>query len=550
MRREQLFVLRPIAFLLVFLLCQFRASAQQKRVPRTLVAGQFAHHFDYFWTNDYVNGDAIYERPSHLHRLSINLQIAKGKFNLPIQALLTAPFHHADRHHQGPSNLRDYLSMPGTILGMQPGFRKLKLYLGSHAAGLSSLTAGNIDFTPLAGGMEFTPSKFCFKASYGIVQRYLAPYYATPLSFQGLPERRMLTAKVGVGNQSRSHLLLNLANVHDSAGANTLMSLQYQLRGDSHLFWRGEIALSADHAPPTIANPLDIGAMESQIGLRFKNLDLDLKGVYVGPHYVSLAIYNQVRGYLDLTASLRLTLFKSCLQLYGMGGFRRNGIAVPIEVSDQALLNANGSLQLTKRMGFEAHYFNYGWQQPLLMDANLTLQPAVIRQTTASLGGNAHVRLGKANRHVFSATYSRDRYLDAYINPPSAGSTVNAELQGANYQLTTQKHRGLTLGANRFDTDRQVNANSPVTQLQWNAYAGLQRYFFKTRLQTLLQLQFSLQDLGNPAAMDTYLLTFTASTKFLSRRLHYTVQTNARIQNQPTGPIQMAFIRQSLVYRF
>jgi hypothetical protein len=563
--------------LLLLHCCGLAALGQTGSVPpsRTMFVGQAGVYTDYFVSNNYAAAYGIYQRPTLLNRYVVKTQLSKGQFDLPFNAMLTVPFLRADRIPGGPRSVWDDLLMPGNALSLQPSYRnKFKVLLGSHTANLSALTAGDIAYA-MGAGLEFTPWIIRFKASYGITHREAD----TLPGFRGQYQRRMLTVQLGFGDEFKSHLSFQYALAQDIVPESGLFanrrraegqngSIRFRVQPRKFLYLRGEVAVAAhsmdrdntDLAPPELpaipiirenGSTVADAAIDTELGILTRKFNLTLNAKYVGANYRSLAYLYQVAGYLDITAAIHFKLFKSKLRLNGLGGVRRNAYPQNAfdkrkEISDQAIVNADGHLQLSKRLEVDAQYSNYIWQQPLF------LRQDSIRQVTQSVGGSSALRLGDKSRHLLSANAAYEQYQDRYIVQTIGTTDLKAVIGGINFQVINKKQNGFTLGSNYFDYQADTLILPPnFIHTQWNAYTGIQLYLFKYKLQLMPQFQYSLLDQGTATERNMYALSLNVNAK-LGRKALFTLQLHGRQQDAIgyAAPVQSLFVRNSIQFQF
>jgi hypothetical protein len=515
-----------------------------------------------------------------MHRWRADAFVGLGKFKVPFSVGLMLPSQPGRSLEFQKPNLKQYLLMPGNAIGIQPNFEKLKLqiFLGSHTSRYSPLSAGNIAFTT-GLGFAFTPGKWQFRGSYGITAR---PIERDSIhNIVGQYERWMFAAMAGRGEEKKNHLFLHLVQVQDhtndrltssrrplsTPAEGLLFSTKLRIGLLKTFYVRSEVAASLfsvnreavtfseeivgdyqqyiDKLAPYFKINTSTrlgGAADAEVGLQRENWNVGFGGKFLSAGFKSLAYFYQVTDQLDATSKLGLKLFKQKLILDGTGGLRLNNIqGTKADTTAQIIVNANGSLQLTERIYINANYSNFGARNVYENYANS------VQQVTQSIGIYPSLLIGEGKKQSLSMSVSRDAFTDYNIDSARV-KTVESTSAGFNYQITTAKKTGFSLGTNVFQSGLP---GSEFTQL--NTTLGLRQAFYKNRLQLMAQFQYSQSRRVSYRPTELYGLTLNASLR-LSKKAVMTLQVNGRQQSVPTlsgaREVQLLMIRHSLQFRF
>lgn len=550
-----------------------QGGAEPKRQIPINFRGQLGMFTDIYLARDSTTAARAVGRPPLMSRWALDARVDVWKFSIPVKVTLGLPGGGFGMTRIPGPDLKQYLQMPGNRLGIQPTYKSLRLFLGTHTAKVSPLTAGNVPFVTGIGGHWNPWGVLQLKASYGITQQRIDRDSANHIA--GAYKREMLAAQFGFGKERESHFYLNYVRVKDEIPSQDSMSahrlpmrapvdgaviaLDLGLKLGRRMYFKTETALSAFSADQTdtlatayfndevrhwlaksaqvlpLNNSTRLGlAADAKVTYKGRNWDWRVKGLAYSPGYQSLAFINLQEDRLEVTGDGSARMFKSRLTLQGAGTARLLGLFhVQRQPSLQLQVNAMANLLLFKRLNMAMNYLEFTLQGfPAGRASNL-------QQRTRNFGWSPSMSFGKS----YVQTVALQVGLDALEENPRSGTVTGnqAVSVGINHSLTLPNRMGIYFSLNRY----QNRGDSAVHQ-RWNVSVGVQDSYWKERLQVSAQLQsFFLAD-------DRRLQLGLNGTARL--KVNAKVNTNLSIMvqppNPPASPHPRCLIRHAFTYNF
>lgn len=322
------------------------------------------------------------------YRIFINPTIKFGdKFSLPFSFSISQRQATALYPQIPAEKPIDYLINPYNNVGLHPKFKWGEFHLGTHTPSYSDLSIGNV---PLFGlGFDINPGVLRLAVSSGLSSWGTLP--DPVLGIRPVYQRKVISAKVGVGKKDKSGIYFNLLKVFDDTAKTNMLpqlnpeegvvlSTNYELKLTDKIKWTGELAGSVYTTNSTIApdssneilNNLSflisprLGSMAdfalvSKLDFNFNKFGLGLNLKHFGAGYKSLMNPFQQSDIQDLTVSPRFQFFKNKWMVNGEVGVRRNNISgTKIGQSIDKLYLLNNTIMLTKSIVLNGTYTNFG----------------------------------------------------------------------------------------------------------------------------------------------------------------------------------------------
>lgn len=496
-------------------------AESMRRIPVNF-RGQMGMYTDIYLSRDSTAVARAAGRSPLMSRWTLDAKVDVWKLSIPIKVTLGLPGGGFGMTRIPDPNLKQYLQMPGNRLGIQPTYKTLRLFLGTHTAKVSPLTAGNVPFATGIGGHWNPWGLLQLKASYGITQQKIDRDSVNHVA--GAYKREMFAAQLGVGKEKESHFFLSYVRVKDEIPATdsvtahrlpvrapvdgAVIALDLGLKLGRRMYFKTETALSAfsvdqrDTLTTSYFNeevrywlaksaqvlPLNnstrLGlAADAKVAYKGRNWNWGVKGLAYSPGYQSLAFVNLQDDRLELTGDGSARMFKSRLTLQGGGTARLLGLFhVQRQPSLQLQVNGMANLMLFKRLNMTMNYLEFALQGLPIGKAS-TLQ-----QRTRSLGLSPSMSFGKS----YVQTFALQVGFDAMEENSSSGDLAGNQgvTVGINHSLTLPNRMGIHFSLNGY----QNRGDSAVNQ-RWNVSVGVQDSYWKERLQVSTQLQsFFLSD--------------------------------------------------------
>lgn len=329
-------------------------------------------------------------RMPYNYRIFINPTIKFGdKFSLPFSFSLSQRQTTALYPQVPAEKPLDYITNPYNNVGLHPKFKWGEFHIGTHTPSYSDLSIGNV---PLFGlGFDINPGIFRLAASSGLTSWGSIP--DSILGVRPLYQRKVLSAKVGIGKKEKSGFYLNFLKVFDDTTKTKnfeqinpeeglVVSADYELKLSEKLKWTGEIGGSiytpnsnsvaiADSSKDVLSSlgflitprlgSIGDGAFISKLEFNATNFGIGLNFKHYGAGFKSLMNPFQQSDIQDITVSPRLHFFKSKWVINGEVGARRNNISgtkIGQSIDKIGLVNTN--VTLSKNISVNGSYANFG----------------------------------------------------------------------------------------------------------------------------------------------------------------------------------------------
>lgn len=571
----------PLCWVVTALVCPMWVWSQpQPNVSKPLVnfSGQIGVYTDLYRTSDSALSSKSIRRPPLMQRWSFDAKLGFRKISMPIKVNLGLPGGGFSMSRIVNPNLKQYLLMPGNGFGIQPTYKSFRLFLGTHTAKVSPLTAGNVPFVTGAG-FQWNPWGILnLKASYGITQQAISRD-----SIHGVPgtyKREMLAAQVGVGKEKENHFYLSYVRAKDdtmpeliarselprrNAVDGTVVAMDIGAKLGRRMHLQSEAAVSAftvnqlDTLPKSLlgsdarylvermaklvslTTSTRVGlAMDAKLNYRGRNWDWGIKGAVYSPGYQSLAFRNLQDDRLELNGDANFRMFKNRLTFHGAGGLKRNNLfEMQNESATQALLNANALLVLFRRLTLAMNYARFDMYVTPIDKHNLGLH-----QRSSNLGVNPSLSFGKEIVQVASINLSMDALMNWGDSSTGDFLANRALAWGLNHSVTLPNRLGAQLAINGFQ-----NVGDSTDHRLWSMSLGLQHSLLEDRLKVSAQLQYTSTK-GDPNGVGGQLaLNGTVKYKFY-KQLTTTLNLNLRLQNTQDELVDYQMIRHAINYNF
>ncbi len=297
------------------------------------------------------------------------------------------------------SNTDKGYRQPFNQFGVNPHlWNWMTLHAGYFSSQISDLTFG--DSRLLGGGIDLTPGEFRFSFLYGRSQAAVAA--DTVQGVRGEFARKLLTAKIGYGNENGWFVNLNFMHAIDDSTSLTLPkaglasdsilslyltaptenavgSLAFGMSFfDSHVRLKAEAAVSGftnDIRSPRLDGAKGLGSLftprtSSQVDgatnvtmniTPAQNVSVGLSGKWVGPGFVTLGYAQMPNDVMQYTISPSFQLFQHTTSLRTSFGLQYNNLRNNhIATTSRDILSFGLSTQPTRAVGVEVDYANYG----------------------------------------------------------------------------------------------------------------------------------------------------------------------------------------------
>jgi hypothetical protein len=456
----------------------------------------------------------------NLMGVSANLNIKLGKyFSIPIGMNLS----NQDIAYNLPTvpdeNLIDYVKNPRNNIHIDPTYKWVKMYFGSHTPRYSELTTGDIQI--FGAGLDLNPGRFILSANYGISQYAIEPDIF--INSQGAYKQDIIAGRIGIGKSSGSKFTLNFVKVKDdiysivsqpinidpiegvtiSPLIETKIGKRISLKTETSvsIFTQNQLSESGpsqEYIPELLSDVISVNfsskadlAHVSSLGWEGKSFSLSGEVKYIGPGFMPAGYRFMEKDFIDYKINSGVRLFKSKVNLNGTFGVRTNNIkSTNLESTKRIIANTNLMLQVNKAINININYSNFGMSNDQSM-SNIRIK---LIQNSFSFSPSYQFKTEAAN-HVISANISKNEFqqFNAIAND---FLNTNSENYIANY-ITTFNTLPLNLG---FSALLLTNASSVGTLNMMN-YQFLTSYkFFDKKLEPALSLTLANVKMGEYTA--------------------------------------------------
>lgn len=478
--------------------------------------GQVGMYTDIYLARDNNAAGSASGRPPLMSRWSLDAKVDVWKFSIPVKVTLGLPGGGFGMIRIPDPNLKQYLQMPGNRLGIQPTYKSLRLFLGTHTAKVSPLTAGNVPFVTGIGAHWNPWGVLQLKASYGITQQNVERDTVNRIA--GAYKREMLAAQFGFGKEKESHFFLNYVRVKDelpvtdSAAIHSLpvrapvdgavIAMDLGVKLGRRMYFKTETALSVFSVDrrDTLAteyfddevrywlgqvgkvlplnNSTRLGlAADAKVAYKGRNWDWGLKGLVYSPGYQSLAFVNLLDDRAEVSGDGSARMFNNRLTLQGGSTARLVGLFhVQRQPSLQLQFNGMVNLLLFKRLNMALNYLEFTLQ-------NFPIgRTSTLQQRTRNFSFSPSMSFGKSYVQTFALQVGLDALEE--VNASAEAAHNQGVSIGLSHSLTLPSHMGVHFSLNGY----QNQGDSAVSQ-KWNVSLGVQGSYWKERLQASAQLQ-------------------------------------------------------------
>lgn len=286
-------------------------------------------------------------------------------------------------------NLIDFIQNPKNNISINPEYKWIKGFLGTHTPNYSSLTTG--DITIFGAGFDINPGKFIFSANYGLSQRAIES--DSFLNVVGAYKQKIIASRIGFGKIDGPKFTLNFVKVKDDINSviNTPLyddpiegftfSPLLELKIIKKINFKTETAASIftsnlnntftinDDFIESISDFITINASSradishiSSLEWKSKKFTIGGEVKYIGPGFVPVGYRNIEKDIFDYKLKSSFKLFKNKTSINGMFGIRKNNIQnTNLQSTKRVISNVNVFSQINDAFSINANYSNFGF---------------------------------------------------------------------------------------------------------------------------------------------------------------------------------------------
>ncbi len=511
-------------------------------------------------------------RPGSMGRFIGNISIDKGNFSMPVTWMFSRGQQSIFYPNSGKESFADFIRNPANRISVSPTYKWAQLVLGTQIPQYSELSVGDL---PVFGvGVNLRPGRFRFSASAGTTQ--IGVEEDTLNRIQGIYSRKMYSAKIGVGDELRSHIYLITSVMQDDTNSlsrkpvysapqkGALTSIDYRLNFGERYFIRGEVAASAftrdlrskaissDDLPVKVPN----GIFTIQESSRFdyaaafyfhktgKIFGFKTGGKYIGDGFVPLGYPFLQTDRADFTFDPYVNLNNNKVRIAGSVGRRVNNLSgIRSATTTQTIGSAFLSWQITERWSFSSSFSNFDFRNSLSNDT-LRLQMVTLSWSVSP----TYTYTTEKRMHLFSASYAQNAFRD--FNTISGALNDNdAHNASISYMLSNLYNPFSITGMyNYFD-----NFASFGTLVTHSFYIGAGYKFFNEKLAVMPGFNYCINTLASDDA-GTQLLSTLGLKYSWKRRLDLGLNGSLNLfaygDERPGISYRENLLRTSLTYKF
>jgi len=372
---------------LLFISSYFIAQEKEQNITFNGSLGIFFDTYNYSEEN-YSTFRPKY--PDNELRLNANATLQIGKYlSIPFGISISNQKTLYNLPTLPEENLIDFIQNPKNNVSINPEYKWVKGYLGTHTPSYSTLTTGDINI--FGAGFDINPGKFIFSANYGLSQRAIES--DSFFNIVGAYKQKILATRIGFGKVDGPKFTLNFVKVKDDVNSviNTplyddpiegiTISPFVEIVIKKKLFLKTETAASiftsnlnntflindstieslSDFITINASSKADISHVSS---LEWKSDKFSIGGEvkYIGPGFVPAGYRNIEKDILDYKLNSSFKLFKDKTSINGMFGVRTNNIQnTNLQSTKRVISNLTIFSQISDAFSINANYSNFGF---------------------------------------------------------------------------------------------------------------------------------------------------------------------------------------------
>ncbi len=372
---------------LLFLCSYIVAQEQEQKITFNGSLGIFFDTYNYSEEN-YPTFRPKY--PDNELRLNANATIQIGKYlSIPFGLSISNQKTLYNLPTLPDENLIDFIQNPKNNISINPEYKWIKGYLGTHTPSYSTLTTGDINIFGI--GFDINPGKLIFSVNYGLSQRAIES--DSFLNVVGAYKQKILASRVGFGKIDGAKFTLNFVKVKDDVNSviNTplyddpiegiTIAPLIELKIKEKILFKTETAASIftsnlnntflinDSTIESLSDLITINASSkadishvSSIDWKSKKITIGGEIKYIGPGFVPAGYRNIEKDIIDYKLKSSLKLFKDKTSINGMFGVRKNNVQnTNLQSTKRVISNITVFSQITDAFSLNANYSNFGF---------------------------------------------------------------------------------------------------------------------------------------------------------------------------------------------
>ena len=399
------------------------------------VSGFMSFNFDTYHYST-INYDAF--RPRYqdlLMRLSGNINFRVGKYlSIPIGINVSNQTVSYNLPTLPEESFIDYVRNPRNNIYINPKYKWIKTYFGSHTPKYSELTVGDIQI--FGFGFDINPGKFILSANYGTSQFAIEPDSIT--NNQGAYQQSIIAGRVGIGNSDGPKLTFNFVKIKDDIfsvnsrpigidpiegiALSPLLELHIakkiylKTETSASLYTRNQLgeSLPFDLDVPEIVTDLNAINLSSNLDIAHTS-SLDWKGKsfslggevkYIGPGFMPIGYRFMEKDIFDYKINSSVKLFNKKCIINGTYGIRTNNLQNTNVVSTKRFIgNINVAMSLMKNLNLNVNYNNFG------LNNNQNNQLIRVQMVNSALSiSPTYQIMSKTKTHMISSNISINKF--------------------------------------------------------------------------------------------------------------------------------------------
>ncbi len=500
--------------------------------------GLFYDMYDYNVTN-YSTFRPRYE--DNVVRFSANATLQFGKyFSMPFGINISNQTATYNLPNLPDENLFSYIQNPRNNIHLNPTYKWVKGYLGSHTPNYSTLTTGDIQVFGV--GFDINPGKFILSANYGKSQIAIEP--DAILNIPGAYRQDLFAARIGFGKIEGSKFVLNIVRIKDDINSVQTQPIGYdpiegvtispliEVKMFKNLTLKTETAASIYTnnllaAPIPFSNEIidatsdyinindsSVSGFSHTTSLQWKSKAFLIGGEvkYIDQGFMPVGFRNIERDIIDYKINTGFKLFKKKLDIKGSFGVRTNNIQnTTLQSTKRIISNMNVFSQFTKAFSINVNYNNFGFTN------NLNDNTLRVEMVNSSLSiAPTYQFSSKTKQHIITANYSLNNF-EQYDTTVLGFTNTDSKAYNTNYMLIF-KNIPLNLGASAM----YLNNTSIVSDLTLYNYGLTAGY-------TMFDKKFKPSIAINYATIDRD--AFTSDVRLNTKiRLRYKVNKKLKLK--------------------
>lgn len=440
--------------ILFFLICNV-IFAQEKKISFSGSIGLFYDTYSYSEEN-YPTFRPKY--PDNELRLNANATLQIGKYlSIPIGVSISNQKTLYNLPSLPEENLIDFIQNPKNNISINPEYKWVKGYLGSHTPNYSTFTTGDINIFGI--GFDINPGKFIFSINHGLSQRAIES--DALFNIVGAYKQKIVATRIGYGKIDGPKFTLNFVKVKDDVNSvvNTplyddpiegiTIAPLIELKFKEKILFKTETAASiftsnlnntftinddfiesvSDFITVNASSNADISHVSS---LEWKSDKFNIGGEvkYIGPGFVPAGYRNIEKDIIDYKLKTAFKLFKNKTSISGMFGVRKNNVQdTNLQSTKRVISNLNIFSQISEAFSISANYANFGFNNN---EINNVIRVEMI-SNSFSLSPSYNFKTEKINHQInangsFNVFDQFNTTLSTFVATKSKNLSVNYNL--------------------------------------------------------------------------------------------------------------------------